>query len=175
MKTLGFLGVAHIHTPGFVNRINERPDEFRVKALWDNQRARARIAAAHLKDCAVKDIDEIVGDDEIDAVVVCSETALHRELVEAAAAAGKDMFVEKPLGITACDAYAMQKAIDAAGLIFQIGHFMRGYPFLRVIKRLIDDGPWGRLPESATATCIRARLPASSMRAMAGTMTAGSG
>jgi len=145
MKTLGFLGVAHIHTPGFVNRINERPDEFRVKALWDNQPDRARIAAAHLKDCAVKDIDAIVGDDEIDAVVVCSETALHRELVEAAAAAGKDMFVEKPLGITACDAYAMQKAIDDAGLIFQIGHFMRGYPFLRLIKRLIDDGALGTI------------------------------
>lgn len=145
MKTLGFLGVAHIHTPNFVNSINERPAEFRVKAVWDNQPARARIAAAHLNRCAVKDVDAIVGDDDIDAVVVCSETALHRELVEAAAAAGKDMFVEKPLSIKACDAYAMQKAIDQAGVIFQIGHFMRGYPFLRVIKSLIDDGALGTI------------------------------
>lgn len=145
MKTLGFLGVAHIHTPSFVKSISERSDEFRVKAVWDNQPARARIAAAHLGNCAVMDVDAVVGDDEIDAVVVCSETVLHRELVVAAAAAGKDIFVEKPLGIGACDAYAMQRAIDDAGVIFQVGHFMRGYPFLRVIKRLIDEGALGTI------------------------------
>lgn len=145
MKTLGFLGVAHIHTPSFVQSINERSDEFRVKAVWDNQPGRARIAAGHLNKCQIKDVGAIVGDDEIDAVVVCSETVLHRELVEAAAAAGKDVFVEKPLAINACDAYAMQRAIDDAGVIFQIGHFMRGYPFLRVIKQLIDDGALGRI------------------------------
>ncbi len=145
MKTLAFLGVAHIHTPGFVNRLKQRADEFRVKAVWDNQPERARIAAAHLGDCAVTDVAAIVGDAEIDAVLVCSETALHRELVEAAAAAGKAMFVEKPLGITAEDAYAMQKAIDQAGVIFQIGHFMRGYPALRVIKGWIDDGSLGTI------------------------------
>lgn len=145
MKTLGFLGVAHIHTPNFVNKIMERPDAFRVKAVWDNDPARARIAASHLKDCAVADVAAIVGDDEIDAVIVCSETVLHRELVEAAAAARKDMFVEKPLGITARDAYAMQKAIDDAGLIFQIGHFMRGYPVYRAVKQLVNDGALGKV------------------------------
>ncbi len=145
MKTLGFLGVAHIHTPSFVNRINERPDEFRVKAVWDDQPERARIAAAHLNNCSVSDVAAIVGDDEIDAVVVCSETALHRELIEAAAAARKDMFVEKPLGIKACDAYAMRKAIDEAGVVFQIGHFMRGYPAYRFIKQLVDDGTLGAI------------------------------
>lgn len=145
MKTLGFLGVAHIHTPGFVNRINERADAFRVKAVWDNQPERARIAAGHLNNCAVTDVDAIVNDDEIDAVIVCSETALHRELVEAAAAAGKDMFVEKPLGIKASDAYAMRNAIDDAGVIFQIGHFMRGFPAYRFIKKLIDEGTLGAI------------------------------
>ncbi len=167
MKTLGFLGVAHIHTPGFVKRLNERRDEFRVKAVWDNQPARARIAADHLSGATVMELDAIVGDDEIDAVVVCSETALHRELVEAAAAAGKDMFVEKPLGITASDAYAMSKAIDEAGLIFQIGHFMRGFPALRVIKRWIDDGALG--------TITRIRHSNVHQGALAGIFDAGKG
>ncbi|MCY4070809.1 MAG: Gfo/Idh/MocA family oxidoreductase [Chloroflexi bacterium] len=145
MKSLGFLGVAHIHTPSFVNKINERSDEFRVKAVWDNQPERARIAAARLNNCSVSDVAAIVGDDEIDAVIICSETALHRELVKAAAAAGKDMFVEKPLGVTARDAYAMRKAIDEAGVVFQIGHFMRGYPAYRFIKQLVDDGTLGAI------------------------------
>ena len=145
MRTLGFLGVAHIHTPSFVNIIKSRPDQFKVKAVWDAQPERAAIAAEHL-DCRAFDrYEAIVADDEIDAVIVCAETVLHRGLVEAVAAAGKDMFVEKPLAVSACDAYAMQKAIDDAGVIFQIGHFMRGYPYYRCIKRLVDDGVFGTI------------------------------
>ncbi len=145
MKTLGFLGVAHIHTPGFVKRILERPDHFKVKAVWDDQPARAQIAAGHLACPTVADYRDILRDDEIDAVIVCSETALHRELVEATAAARKHLFVEKPLGMGAEDAYAMQRAIDAVGVIFQVGHFMRSYPFNRVLKGWIDDGTLGTI------------------------------
>ena len=145
MRTLGFLGVAHIHTPNFIAQINDRPDEFRVKAVWDSQPERAEIAAGHLGCGAVEDYGAILADAAIDAVVITSETVLHRALVEGAAAAGKDMFVEKPLAIDADDAFAMQKAIDAAGVIFQIGHFMRGYPVYRALKRLIDDGALGRI------------------------------
>ena len=55
------------------------------------------------------------------------------------------MFVEKPLASTASDAYAMQRAIDAAGIIFQIGHFMRGYPFNRQLKRWLAEGALGKI------------------------------
>ncbi len=145
MKTLAFLGVAHIHTPGFVQRLLERPDQFAVKTVWDDQPARARVAAEKIGCAAVADYRDILRDDSIDAVIVCSETWLHRELVEAAAAARKHMFVEKPLGMGADDAYAMQRAIDAAGVIFQIGHFMRSFPFNRVLKAWIDDGVLGAI------------------------------
>ena len=145
MRTLGFLGVAHIHAPYFIGQINERPDEFRVKAVWDSQAERAEIAAGHLKCGAVDDCEAILADADIDAVVITSETALHRELVEGAAAAGKDLFVEKPLAITAADAFAMRAAIEDAGVVFQIGHFMRGYPFYRAIRRLIDEGALGTI------------------------------
>lgn len=145
MKTLAFLGVAHIHTPGFAQRLLERPEQFTVKAVWDDQPARARIAAEKIGCAAVADYRDILRDEAIDALIVCSETWLHRELVEAAAAARKHLFVEKPLGMGAEDAYAMQRAIDAAGVIFHIGHFMRGYPFNRVLKGWIDDGVLGAI------------------------------
>ncbi len=145
MKTLGFLGVAHIHTPGFVKRVNERDAEFKVKAVWDDQSARAEVAAGHLGAATVADYREILGDAEIDAVIICSETTMHRELVEAAAAAGKDMFVEKPLGMGASDAYAMQRAVEAAGVMFQTGHFMRSMPVYRQLKAWIDAGALGTI------------------------------
>ena len=145
MRTLGFLGVAHIHTPNFIRRINDRPDQFRVKAVWDAQPQRAEVAAGHLNCSTVADYAAILADEEIDAVVITSETVLHRELAEGAAAAGKDMFVEKPLAIDADDAFEMRKTIDEAGVIFQIGHFMRSDPIYRAIKQLIDDDALGTI------------------------------
>ena len=145
MNTLGFLGVAHIHTPGFVKRVNERADQFKVKAVWDDQPARAKVAAGHLSCSVVDHYSGILSDDEIDAVVICSETVTHLGLVEAAAAARKHLFVEKPLGMDAADAYAMQHAIDSAGVIFQTGFFMRSMPVHRFLKELLEDGTLGTI------------------------------
>ena len=145
MKQLGYVGVAHIHTPGFVDRINKRPDQFKVKAVWDEQPERARITADKLNTDTVNDLDTILNDDEIEGIVIASETNVHEHLVEKVAAVGKHLFVEKPLGMKSTDAYAMQKAIDDAGVIFQTGFFMRSQPHHQLIKKLIDDGVLGKI------------------------------
>ena len=145
MKTIAFLGAAHIHTPGFIKRVNERAGQFKVAAVWDSQPARAQIAAEQLACSSADDYNALLTDSEVDAVIICSETSLHLELVEAAAAAQVDIFVEKPLGLGASDAYAMQRAIEAAGLIFQTGHFMRSMPVYRQLKAWIEAGALGRI------------------------------
>ena len=145
MKTIAFLGIAHIHTPGFIKRVNERKSQFTVKAVWDSQPARAKIAAEHLSCATVDSYSDILNEGELDAVIICSETSIHRDLVEASAAAGVDLFVEKPLGMGAEDAYAMQRAIDAAGVTFQTGHFMRSMPVYRQLKAWIDAGVFGEI------------------------------
>ncbi len=145
MKQLGYVGVAHIHTPGFVNRLNARTEEFNVKAVWDSDPARAKVTAERLNTVTVDSMEDILNDDEIEAVVIASETNVHEDYVAKFAAAGKHMFVEKPLGMKAADAYAMQKAIDDAGVIFQTGFFMRGQPFHQFIKKLVDDGTLGQI------------------------------
>jgi predicted dehydrogenase len=145
MKQLGYAGVAHIHTPGFVGRLNKRTDEFKVKAVWDEQPERAKITADNLNTDTVDNLDAILNDDEIEAVIIASETNVHENLVEKVAGAGKHLFVEKPLGMKATDAYAIQKAVDDAGVIFQTGFFMRSQPQHRFIKKLIDDGTLGKI------------------------------
>lgn len=145
MKTIAFLGVAHIHSPSFIKRLSERAQEFRVTAVWDEEPARARIAAAQLACPAKADYREILQDPTLDAVIICSETARHLELVTATAAAGKHLFVEKPLGMGAAEAYAMQRAVDAAGVIFQTGHFMRSMPVYRQLKAWVEAGVLGRI------------------------------
>ena len=62
------------------------------------------------------------------AVVICSETNRHRDLVLAAAAAGKHIYAEKPLGITADESSEMADAIVKANVLFTTGYFMRTIP-----------------------------------------------
>lgn len=145
MKQLGYVGVAHIHTPGFVDRLNKRTDEFKVKAVWDADPARAKVTAEKLNTSTVDSMEAILNDDEIESVIIASETNVHEQFVEKFAAAGKNMFVEKPLGMKATDAYAMSKAIDDAGVIFQTGFFMRGQPMNLFIKQLVEDGTLGKI------------------------------
>ena len=113
MTTLAFAGCAHIHTPGFLHAIARRSDSVRVKSLYDHDPARAAQRAKQAPGSVVADsIDEIVNDAEVDAVVICSETNLHADLVEKITAAKKHLFVEKPLGFLAADALAMADAIE---------------------------------------------------------------
>ena len=113
--TLALVGGAHIHTPGFVKRLQARSD-VRVRKVWDHEPARAQHWATELGAETVASADAIWGDAEIAAVIICSETDRHESLTKAAAQAGKHMFVEKPLGLGGADAYRMARTIDEAGV-----------------------------------------------------------
>lgn len=141
---LALVGAAHIHTPSFVNLLADR-DDVQVKYVWDHDAARAGKSAQKLKAKVATRPDEIWSDPAVKGVVICSETNRHSELVLAAARARKHMFVEKPLGITAKESWAMAEAIEKAGLLFTTGYFMRGQPEHIFLKQQIDLGNFGKL------------------------------
>jgi predicted dehydrogenase len=144
--TTAFLGVAHIHTPGFIKTLNRRADEVRVKAVYDHQPDRGERRAGELAGAAfAADPQAIFDDPEITSVIVCAETSRHLDLVTRAAQAGKHLFVEKPLGLGAADAQAMAEAITAAGVTFQTGFFMRGGRNAQFIKREVQAGHLGKI------------------------------
>jgi len=152
MIKVALVGCAHIHTPGFARRLQER-DDVQVTAIWDHQRERAERWQADLGADVAPDIDAIWADDTVDAVVICSETDRHEPLVRAAAAAGKHLFVEKPLGMQAEDAYNMADAIEASGIIFQTGYFHRGRPVNQFLKQQIDAGNFGKITRLRLSNC----------------------
>ena len=149
---LGLIGAAHIHTPNFIKRILAR-DDVRVKAVWDHDAARAERRAAELGAAAVATPEAIWEDAGIPAVIICSETDRHEPLVLAAAAAGKHLFVEKPLGLGHADAARMADAIDAAGVIFQTGYFMRGQPVHQFLREQIRLGNFGQITRVRHSNC----------------------
>src|ERR1044071_5594020 len=150
--TLALVGAAHIHTPSFIELAKSRSD-IRVKSVWDREPARAQKRARELNAQVVADVKTIWADPEIVAVVIYSETNLHHDLVTAAAKAGKHMFVEKPLGITARESLAMAKAIEHANVLFTTGYFMRTDPIHLFLKDEIANGHFGKITRARGSNC----------------------
>jgi len=149
--SLALIGGAHIHTPGFIDRIGKRED-VAVKYVWDHDPARAQKRAESLH-AQVAELDAIWADASVPAVVVCSETDRHAPLVLAAAQARKHMFVEKPLGMGREDAGRMADAIEKAGVLFQTGYFMRGNPIHLFLKAQIEAGAFGAISRLRMSNC----------------------
>ncbi len=152
MKNLAFVGCAHIHTPNFVKRILARND-VRVKYVWDHDAARAHLRAGELGAQVVTDASAIYNDSDVSAVVICSETNLHEPLVLQATAARRHLFVEKPLGFDGASALRMARAIEAAGVIFQTGYFMRGDPINLFLRKQIRAGAFGKITRLRHTNC----------------------
>jgi len=155
--TIAFVGVAHIHTPGFVDLVKGRQD-VRCKAVWDHDAVRADKRAKQLDARVVTDPKEIWSDPEISAVIICSETNRHHDLVLAAAKAGKHIFAEKPLGITAKESCAMAQAIEKAGLLFTTGYFMRTDPKHLFLKEEIAKDHFGKITRVRGSICHNGSL-----------------
>lgn len=82
---------------------------------------------------------------QVDAVDICTPNALHREAVEAAVAAGKAVYCEKPLSSNLADASAMAAAVAASGLVAQVALNYRYHPAVIRLKALLDAGAVGEL------------------------------
>jgi predicted dehydrogenase len=152
MATVALVGCAHIHTPGFVKRLQARSD-VAVKYVWDHQPERAAKQAEALNSRTIAEVGEVWTDPQIDGVIICSETDRHEPLVLAAAAAKKHIFAEKPLGLGSTDAYRMADAIKKAGVLFQTGYFQRGNPIHLFLREQIGAGNFGQISRIRHTNC----------------------
>lgn len=92
---------------------------------------------------AASSLDDLLSDPEVEGVLIATSHQSHRELVEQAAAAGKHIFVEKPLTTTVADGRACVDAAGNAGVSLQVGHQRRRTAANRRIKQMLDAGEIG--------------------------------
>ncbi|MFN8457226.1 MAG: inositol 2-dehydrogenase [Anaerolineae bacterium] len=90
------------------------------------------------------DYRELLTNPDIKAVFVISSTSTHREVVTAAAEAGKAIFCEKPVALTLADTDAMLAAIAQNGVMFQAGFMRRFDSGYVAAKKQIEAGAIGR-------------------------------
>ena len=89
--------------------------------------------------------EEILANRDIDAVVLATPNSLHADQVAAAAAAGKHVFVEKPIALNLKDAAMAIEAVNKAGVTLGIGYQRRFYPTYQEIEARLEDGRLGTI------------------------------
>jgi len=125
-----------------------RPDEgVRLVAGADtNAKARARFKERYGPDVLVTDdYREILQQDSIQAVFVTSPDFLHEEHAVAALAAGKHVYLEKPMAITIEGCDRILKTARENGAKLYLGHNMRHLAYIQKMKELIDQGAIGEV------------------------------
>ena len=131
--------------PNLIRNLNEAPgaDPVAVADLSDE-----RLAAVHKRFPAVrttKDHRELLADRSIDAVCIATPVATHRGLAEEAFAAGKHVFVEKPIAGSIEDAEAIIRAGERAGKTLMVGHTFLYNPAVVNVRERIVRGDLGKI------------------------------
>ena len=89
--------------------------------------------------------DEVLADPAVQAVILATPHSKHRTQVEAAAAAGKHIYCEKPFALSKADATAMLAAVARAGVKIGVGHHFRLMPSMRVLAEVAASGVLGTI------------------------------
>ncbi len=93
--------------------------------------------------CEIRTINQILTATDIDAVVICTPTDTHADLIEQFTKAGKAIFCEKPIDLDVERVKACLKVVDAAGGTLMVGFNRRFDPHFMAVKSVIDKGEIG--------------------------------
>lgn len=156
VAVIGFGWMGRAHTQAYArvpHHYPELPLRPELVAVADEVPGRAEQAAAQFGFAtATRDWREVLADPRVAAVSVTAPNFLHREIGVAVAEAGKHLWIEKPVGLTAADARAVADAAARAGVQGAVGFNYRNAPAVEAARRMLAAGELG------TVTHARIRL-----------------
>jgi myo-inositol 2-dehydrogenase/D-chiro-inositol 1-dehydrogenase len=142
MLTMALLGAGRI---GRIHGGNVAANpRARLAAVADAD-AKAAAGAAEAFGAKVATVDAIMADKAIGAVMICTPTFTHADLIEQAAKAGKAIFCEKPVSLDAARIVSCLKVVKDAGAKLMIGFNRRFDPSFADVKRRIGEGEAGNV------------------------------
>jgi len=106
---------------------------------------RDRAATQYPQVTVTADLDDVLHDGEVGAVVLATPAATHAPLGRALLEAGKHVLVEKPLALSTVDAVGLARLADERGLVLMVGHTFEYVPAVRKMKEIVDKGEIGDL------------------------------
>lgn len=142
----GFMGRTHANAFRQAGRFFELDYEPVLRAVATRSAAgAARFAETWGYASAESDWRRLLARDDIDVIDIASPNDTHAEIAIAAAAAGKMVLCEKPLGRSAAESTRMVAAVEAAGVANMVWYNYRRVPAVTLAKLLIDEGRLGRI------------------------------
>jgi predicted dehydrogenase len=131
--------------PNLARNVSERP-ELELRALCDPSDAAAASFRSRYPGVPVcAELEDVLRDDDIDAVVVATPPQTHHAIVKRALLAGKHVLVEKPLATTAADALDLVELAEERGLVLMPGHTFVYSPSVNTVRDLIIEDVVGEV------------------------------
>jgi predicted dehydrogenase len=141
---IGVISFAHGHAGMYCQQL-ARDEDVRLVACWDDDEARGQAAAAQYGMRYTPHPEDILNDPAIQAVILTTETSRHAEFAVAAAAAKKEILLQKPMALTLADCDRIIDAVDRAGVRLMMAFQMRRDPLNQKMKALVEEGAVGKV------------------------------
>ena len=139
---IAILGVSHYHANFWCKAILAS-DKAELAGIWEADKKPADEFAAQYEARVSGKIETLLGD--CDAVAVCSTTAQHKPLIEAAANAGKPVLCEKPIAMTVAESMEIAEIVQDSGVAFMQSFPKRFDPVNSAIREVVRSGDLGTI------------------------------
>lgn len=151
MINVAILSFWHVHAKDYTRDANEHPDT-QVVALWDEDAERGRKEAEERGFKFYENLDELLAQPDIQGVVVVTPTNVHRDVIIAAAKAGKHIFTEKVVATTLHECNEILAAIKEADVKLTVSLPRLNEYYTLAVQDILNQGLLGDV------TLVRTRL-----------------
>jgi predicted dehydrogenase len=151
MVNVALLSRWHVHADDYANEVKKN-DQLLIKVVWDEDPKRGKRWAEELNVPFEADLQKVLTNPEIDAVVVNTPTNLHKEVITSAANHKKHIFTEKVLAFTEEDCNEIYNAVEENGVRMVVSLPRLTANYYLYAQKVLDDGLLGKI------TTIRCRL-----------------
>ena len=143
---VAFLGIDHPHGSGWRESLFQLAGEIEIVALVPRFGGRATSLEERIAYVPrFETVDELIRWGQFDGAIVCLPNSESPQAIEALAAAGKHVVVEKPGAASAADFAPAAAAVERAGVAFQCGYLWRYDPCAERLKAMVAQGRFGKL------------------------------
>ncbi len=140
----GYMGKAHSVAMNAVGAVFDTPLKPVCEMICATTEQGAAAKAASLGfNRSTADWRTLVDDPAVEAIIIASPQATHKEIALAAIARGKPVLCEKPMGASLADARDMTEAAEAAGIVNMVGFNYVRTPATQYARKLLEDGEIG--------------------------------
>lgn len=148
---IGKISFWHVHAWDYTKQAQEHSDTV-IAAVWDEDAERGKKAAENLNVPFFDSLDDLLAQKDIDAVIVDAPTCLHREIIIAAAQAGKHIFTEKVVAATLSEVNEILSEVSEHGVKLTVSLPRLNDGYTLSVQEILNQGLLGEI------TYVRVRL-----------------